>query len=220
MRGKKRIEIGSRFGRLVVVSLARVHQRTSGVRVNVWRCACDCGETTDVFCGNLTNKVTQSCGCLQRELASERLSTHGLTRSDEWNAWDSMIARCYRKTHRYYGHYGGRGITVCDEWKSDFLSFLRDMGARPSSKHSIDRIDNNGNYEPGNCRWATSRQQGNNKRTCVYLTIGGKTRTIAEWSRVSGVKSSTISHRVRIGWSTERSVFQQPISRRNATCSC
>lgn len=143
-----------------------------------WHCICDCGKEVDVKLNNLRNGHTKSCGCLNLELVSERgkvtknlncLSrlTHGHTRkgkiSPEYRSWYSMKRRCYDPKHKGYKYWGGRGITVCDEWKNDFERFLSDMGERPLGT-SIDRIDVDGNYEPSNCRWATSTIQNNNRR--------------------------------------------------------
>jgi len=219
MRGVKAVEVGKRFGRLVVVALARVHQRPSGVRVNVWTCQCDCGGTRDVFAGNLTNAITQSCGCLQRDVARKAHTTHGKTHTPEYQTWFGMIRRCCESTNRAYPDYGGRGIVVCDAWRNSFVAFLRDMGNRPSKQHSLDRIDNDGPYSKENCRWATVLEQANNKRGNIRITVNGTERTATEWSRISGVNRDTIVYRISAGCPAEMAVFMPPNKRRILPCS-
>lgn len=131
---------------------------------------------------------------------------HGHTRngspSRTWKSWEAMRGRCQRPTDQAYDRYGGRGISVCERW-DDFANFLADMGERPPGK-TLDRIDVNGNYEPGNCRWATRAEQGDNRRDTVRLTVGGVTRTLVEWSRCTGIKRTTIRRRMEKGWPPER----------------
>ena len=160
--------IGERFGRLVVTAHAG-HDRYG---FNKWVCACDCGCEVNVLQGSLKRGLTQSCGCLNRELAADRLrkiaTKHGAcgqgrqNRLREYRSWEAAKRRCFNKADPKYPRYGGRGITMCDAWRNDFRVFFKDMG--PSAKGlSIDRINNDGNYEPGNCRWATAKQQANNQ---------------------------------------------------------
>jgi hypothetical protein len=152
---------GQRFGRLTVVRMVgRVN------RVAQWECLCDCGNITVATSGNLKAK-TRSCGCLRKEVTSQSWTRHGHAkvlegRTPEYQSWTSMLARVRATTGRRFQDYGSRGITVCDRWLS-FENFLADMGPRPDGT-SIDRIDNDGNYEPGNCRWATDSQQVSNRR--------------------------------------------------------
>lgn len=122
----------------------------------------------------------------------------------EYYAWVDMRRRCNNPTFRVYYNYGGRGIKVCERWNNSFAAFLEDMGIRPSANHSLDRIDNDGDYEPGNVRWSTKLEQDNNRRTNVILTIDGVSHTIAEWSRISGVEVSLLSWRIKHGWPAER----------------
>jgi hypothetical protein len=119
----------------------------------------------------------------------------------EYNIWQSMKQRCYDSNHKAYNHYGGRGIAMCEEWRTDFWKFLEDMGKRPSKLHSIDRINVNGNYEPDNCRWATMKEQQNNRRNNVLLTYNNKTQTQAQWANELGISEKTISSRLALGWS-------------------
>lgn len=158
---------GQRFDRLTALY---VLPERAGKRV-VWLCRCDCGNESSVRSSNLTCKQVTSCGCKVYEMARERALKRNLVhghntvkqKSPTWNSWNAMLKRCSQPNHRSYPDYGGRGITVCERWRSDFRNFLADMGERPAGT-TIDRRDNNGNYELGNCRWATRSEQQRNRR--------------------------------------------------------
>lgn len=129
-----------------------------------WECACECGEINVVNGGNLVRGKSLSCGCFQKERASECAIHHGLSKTIEHRIWMGMKSRCYNKKDKFYKDYGGRGIVVSDVWRNDFLRFYKDMGRRPSNEHSIDRKDVNGNYSPDNCKWSTTVEQARNRR--------------------------------------------------------
>lgn len=193
---------GQRFGRLVVACRA---PSSKGVR---WFALCDCGESVNVLPGNLKNGHTQSCGCLAQE--SRRQGKHGKCQSSEYKSWAGMLERCRRPACPAYRYYGARGIVVCERW-IEFAAFYEGMGPKPSPKHSIDRIDNSGNYEPGNCRWATQTEQANNKRSNVILTHDGLSLTVREWAERTGIKEMTLGHRISAGWPVHKALTK-PVS--------
>jgi len=193
---------GKRFGRLVAVRCVGRTRNSSPL----WELRCDCGKTV-VRQGSAVRAGTiRSCGCLMREVAAASQRTHGQSRTREYWCWRAMIARCYNPKDAGYENYGGRGITICDRWRASVLNFIEDMGRVPSPDHSIDRINVDGNYEPGNCRWAVTAVQVSNKRCNHRLTYNGVTRTLAEWSRATGFAHLTILARLRRGWSVERAL--------------
>lgn len=192
---------GRRFGRLIAVRFVRYQSSTS-----YWETVCDCGVSKIISRVSLRKGLSRSCGCLRREGATVRATRHGLAKSPEYSAWASMIKRCANINDSRYSDYGGRGITVCERWVANFAMFYADMGPRPSNKHSLDRIDVNGNYEPGNVRWATVEQQLNNKRTSVYVAHGGRTQTVAQWARELNVKPDLLRRRLRKYGSIEAAV--------------
>src|SRR5690606_36633953 len=139
-----------------------------------WLCLCDCGNEKSVRADSLVSGRILSCGCYHKEAVSQRTRTHGLSNTLEYHIWENMIQRCTNPNHLAFGYYGGRGITVCDRWRNDFTAFINDMGPRPSNCYSVDRIDVNKGYEPGNCRWATRETQMRNTRIYCNNTSGVK----------------------------------------------
>ena len=143
-------------------------------------------------------------------------TTHGMSRTPEYQAWKNMKKRCFNPNTKQYSDWGGRGITVCDRWKNSFENFFADMGLKPTAKHSIDRIDNDGDYCPENCRWATNAEQQNNQRTKPLITIGNDTYTIAQWTTEKGYDKSVIHNRLKYGWSDYDAVMTPVRQRKTA----
>jgi hypothetical protein len=135
---------------------------------------------------------------------------HGLSYTPEYYCWIHMKARCLNPNNTAYHNYGERGISICERWSSSFLNFLSDMGNMPSRKHTIDRIDNNGDYTPDNCRWVTRKYQQRNRRNTVYVTFNGETKSAAEWSEITGIKRHTIVTRIKRGWTPEDAITRKP----------
>jgi hypothetical protein len=148
----------------------------------------------------------RGCPKCKKEKISESRKIHGQSNSKEYMAWAEIKRRCYNKNNKDYYRYGGRGIKVCDRWLNSFENFFADMGERPE-KYSIDRIDNDGNYCPENCRWVTHKEQCNNKSNNVFLTIRGKTMSIKEWSTYTGQNHKTVRSRLKLGWTPEQAIF-------------
>lgn len=211
-RGNPKDLAGQKFGRLTAVEATR----TLGNK-RAWRCRCECGREVVSATGNLTNGHTASCGCLRRELTSKRCKTHGRVKSPEYQCWAGMLRRCFTPSVKSYSDYGGRGITVCNEWTQSFEAFCRDMGPRPSLAHSIDRYpDPNGNYEPSNCRWGTPEQQANNRRSNKFIEFNGESLTLAEAAAKHGMALNTFWARLKSGWSVERALLT-PVRKRRKT---
>lgn len=197
---------GRQFGKLAVIEehgFTRVGQLRS--RQITWRCKCTCGGETIVTTSSLIGGNTTSCGCHKVDMLRDRLTTHGLSKTPEYRAWINMRSRCENPRTPGYHRYGGRGIKVL---YSSFDEFLADIGPRPSPDHSVDRIDNDGHYQTGNCRWSLPTAQNRNTSVNVELTWRGETKTLVEWSELLGIRLNTLIYRVRRGWSTDRALSQ------------
>lgn len=194
---------GKRFGRLLVVSRA---ENKSGTVA--WKCKCDCGNETVVRSDCLRIGKIQSCGCLRNELVGDRGRAHGMTETRLYRTWCGMKSRCYNPSYKGYKNYGGRGITICSEWLHNFQAFYDwAMANGYADNLQIDRIDVNIGYCPENCRWATTEEQSNNKRTSRILSLNGESHTISECSKITGINSRTIESRVGLyGWSDEKAL--------------
>lgn len=188
-----------RYGRLTTISKVSLKGPAK------WLCACDCGVFSKVWASNLVSNHTTSCGCA----SLERAITHGQSKTPEYKAWMNMWSRCTNPKTRYWHRYGGRGISVCSKWTS-FEAFFEDMGARPISceRISVDRINCDGDYEPGNCRWATQKTQARNTSVNVMVCVGGKSMTLAEAVETTNIKYNTVLYRLKRGWSVERALAE------------
>lgn len=208
-----KVELGARFNRWTVVGdiVSRPRKR-GGLRLTAL-CRCDCGTESCVWIDTLRRNTSKSCGCYRSEVSRSRQTSHGQSRIGkvgrgipEYTAWMNMIRRCHNPNHPQYPGYGRRGIAVCDEWRNGFAAFLRDMGRRPSSKHSIDRIEVNGNYELSNCRWATGLIQARNTRRNRFVEFDGRRMTVAEAAEMAGVPNGNVHSRLNLGWDIARAL--------------
>jgi hypothetical protein len=197
---RREIKVGERFGILTVIEPAG--KAKSGHMQ--WKCLCDCGKETVALGHNIRKGNTTSCGCRWRKHGQS--NGNGGRPTSTYKRWGGILDRCTNPNNKKYHLYGGRGITVCDRWRESFTAFLEDMGERPSKKHSLDRYpDQNGNYEPGNCRWATIREQNRNKSSNRLVTFQGETLTIAEWAERKGMIWETLDGRLK-KWTVEKAL--------------
>ena len=194
--------IGKRFERLLVVSQ----------KGTICQCICDCGTFHTVESGCLKGSDTRSCGCLQRELVGAKFRTHGDSKSSEHCSWRGAKTRCFNPNDSEFHNYGKRGITMCERWVKSYLNFLKDMGRKPTPKHSLERINVNGNYEPSNCCWATQKQQCNNRRNNRLLTFRGRTQNVQRWAEELGLKKQVINGRLGLGWTADKTLSTPVLS--------
>lgn len=186
---------GKRFNRLVVI-------RDTGAvrgRSHVWLCRCNCGKHTKVDGHSLRKKNTQSCGCLSLETLAAWRRKHGWNKTREQKIWNAMKQRCYNTKNKRYKHYGGRGIIVCNRWLKSLDNFIKDMGRRPKGRLTIERINNNGNYTPQNCRWATYSEQSRNNSRTRNVTYQGTTMCITDWASELQMPRDTLNWHINKG---------------------
>jgi hypothetical protein len=194
--------LGKKFGLLTVIAREGSRKAGSGVTA-MWRCRCNCGAELVRSGGAIRQGGGgNSCGCT----AGDKHRRHGMKETKVYRAWQNMKKRCFSKTSPDYHRYGGRGITVCERWRDSFENFLADMGQPPSPAHTLDRKENNGNYEPSNCRWVVRKIQNRNKRTTRLLTYGGKTQCLVDWANELGINPSSLSSRLEDGWPIEKAL--------------
>ncbi len=198
--------VGKKFGRLTVLRFVDKNQ-WGNYR---WLCRCGCGKEKIILGYNLIRGSTKSCGCLHTK--------HGNAKNNDktktYRSWQNMIQRCINPEHKYYKHYGGRGIKVCKRWLK-FPNFLKDMDEHPGKGYSIDRINNNGNYCKSNCRWATRKEQARNKRNNHLETYNGKTQCLIEWSEEYNINYKTLCSRIfKYGWSIKKALTT-PVRKKN-----
>jgi hypothetical protein len=194
----RKFDPANKYGRLQPTHRsARKHGREA-----IWVCTCDCGKSIEVRSWYLLSGHTKSCGCLRGDTLREMRFKHGLTKTREHRIWCHVTRRCLRPDNHAYDDYGGRGITVCERWQGEdgFMNFLADMGPAPSTKHSIERRDNNAGYSPENCVWATQKQQCRNKRSNRMITHDGRTQCLVAWAEEVGIGTHTIGARLKRGW--------------------
>lgn len=190
--------INQTFGRLTVMR----HMGSTVDGRRLWECACSCGGRALTTTNNLRSGNTASCGCSRKDNPPRR--THGLRKSMVYESWRGMLQRCGNPNKKSYANYGGRGIIVCERWMR-FENFYADVGDPPSPKHSLDRYpDNDGNYEPGNCRWATRTEQNTNKRNNHWLNYLGERKTLVQWAKDLRIDRSVIQRRLKRGWPIEK----------------
>jgi hypothetical protein len=203
-----------RFGRLI--ALGPVKRRNKRI---IWLCRCDCGNTTAVALSDLRGGHTQSCGCLVSDFYIQRNTRHGMAHDPLYPIWLGVIKRCTNPAMKYFADYGGRGIRICDEWRHDFQAFYDHVIQLPhygEKGYTLDRIDNDSNYEPGNMRWATRSEQARNRRNNHMISFDGKTQSAAEWSEETKVPYATLVYRLRSGWPPERAFLTPVRTKRKA----
>lgn len=204
-------EVGNKYNRLTILDTLDVNG------IAAYKCLCDCGVIKNIGASQVKYGHSKSCGCYQKEVVSARHKVHGYSDTREGNIYLGMIQRCYDPKVKSYHRYGGRGITVCDRWRESVINFVADMGNAPDSKHSLDRINNDGNYEPSNCRWATMKEQHRNKRNNRFLTHAGETLVIQDWAIRIGIDHTTLVNRLQRGWTVEKSVTTPKLRHKKTT---
>lgn len=211
--------IGDKFSKLTIKEFKTAY-RASGKKKSIAVCKCDCGAFTEVEVNNLKTGNSRWCKDCSSKYKSNNRKTHGhsISRKDvepegyrTYYTWQAIKSRCLNKDDKRFKDYGGRGITICKRWANNYQNFLSDMGLPPTSNHQIDRIDNNGNYEPSNCRWVTQTQNARNKRNNRLITAFGKTQTLVEWEEETGIAAPTIRRRIdKYGKTAEEAVSVPP----------
>lgn len=199
---------GQKFGRWTVLEYAGDSNCYS-----YFLCRCECGVEKTVLGTNLKRGISTSCGCYW----AERMRKHGMTKSGACQSYYAMVTRCTDPNSIGWKYYGGRGIVVCERWsgKDGFLNFYADMGDRPTKKHTIDRIDSNGNYEPKNCRWSTTTEQHRNQKGNRIIEIDGVSMCLSAWAEKMGIPPHTIYNRIKAGWDERSAVLEPKTTRKN-----
>lgn len=206
---KEQVTKGDRFGRWTVIKEVESLQ-TSSRKIRRILCKCDCGTEKIVRYDNLVNGISRSCGCYMREFNSKnrRKFPQDTVKSRIYTIWNGIKCRCYTKSSMSYKRYGAKGITMCDEWRDNFMTFYDwSINNGYTDNLTIDRIDSNGNYEPSNCRWATYKEQANNTSSNVLVTHNGESHTLAMWGEILGIQPQTLNYRINHAkWSIEKAL--------------
>jgi len=202
----KSYPIGKRFGRITVVGIPQTVKRASAVPGR-----CDCGDERVYFTGNLRVQAEPMCPTCR---IASRPAKGNSRRHPLFNIWKAMIQRCENPKHTFFGEYGGRGISICRRWRDDFTAFVADVGSRPAGT-TLDRIDNDKGYEPGNTRWATQREQMNNRRANVRIDWRGQSLTIAQAAETAGLETATLAFRMKAGWDIDRAMTTPSLMTKN-----
>lgn len=207
---KEKIDLtGKRFGKWLAINPAPKRGK-----IYFWNCQCDCGICREVSGSALRHNESLSCGCDKAEKMKAAITTHGKSRAGVYSSWNSMMGRCYNESHTHFNFYGAAGVSVCSEWQS-FEGFFADMGDRPEGC-TIDRIDNNLGYQRGNCRWATKKEQANNRRNSKPIECFGLSMNVRDWSKATGIPWQTIDGRLRRGWTAEKAVTPKQLKPTNS----
>ena len=202
-----------KYGRLTVIKRAEDRVSPAGKHRVMWTCQCECGRIKDISADNLKGGKTLSCGCLQKQRVQETIGKHGDTDSRLYNVWSAIKRRCYKDYEPKFSRYGGRGIKMCDEWRDDYTAFMEwslANGYRYDMQRgecTLDRINNDGDYSPDNCRWVSLKKQANNRATNRYITFNGETHTIAEWADIVHIPYERLYQRItKYGYEFERAI--------------
>lgn len=206
---------GQKFGRLTIIEFVGRNRHYTPL----WRCACECGSESIATTSNLRKGTSQSCGCLQKELASARTKTHGMSHTKLFIKWQSMNRRCNDPRCNSYKNYGARGISVCNEWRDSFEAFYKHVSILPNygeKGYTLDRENNDGHYEPGNVKWSTAIEQHRNTRRNIMLTFDGRTLCLAEWANIIGISTAALHKRLKKGWGVDKAL-STPVDSKKAT---
>lgn len=200
---------GQKFGRLTAICFVRADKQKTGSTKSLWRWKCDCGNEIEVYAERVKSGNTKSCGCYEKEIASKISKTHGMSKTRIYHIYIGMKNRCNNQNTKIYKNYGGRGINICNEWNSEsgfenFYSWSIKNGY--SDELTIDRIDNNGDYCPENCRWTTNKEQQRNKRNNTIIVYENKSYVLSELAEKTGINGTTLQSRIKSGMSIEEAV--------------
>jgi hypothetical protein len=206
---------GLKFGRLTVICRSK-NEKGKQTR---WLCKCDCGKEKTIIGVHLTNGMSKSCGCMQKEIVSKIKTINGLnSKSRLYKIFCGMKQRCYNTNEKAYHNYGGRGITVCDEWLNNTLLFIAWAKSNGYKNNlTIERINNDKGYSPDNCKWATRKEQNRNRRDNVFITFKKETKNLIDWAEYLNMNHHTIMNRIKSGWTVKDALTVKPVVGRNQT---